>query len=111
MVSQTAQPHKKKRANDPVITGILILPVGRRKRTTSLTKENREVEGADLLSKTPDKSEVMSTSPTIEKIGDEQYHQANTTGAAAENALMMSNVTTPPPRPEQVEDRIAPNIA
>ena len=71
----------------------------------SSTREIREVKDADLPLKTPDKSDAMRTSTTIEQSVDEQYHQANTTGAATENALMMSNVTTPLPRPEQVEDQ------
>lgn len=73
----------------------------------SLTRENRDAEGADLLLKTPYKSDAMSTFPTTEQSEDDQHHQANTTGAAAENAL---NVT-PPPRPEQAEDRIDMKVA
>ncbi len=73
----------------------------------SLTRENREAEGKDLLLKTPDKSDAMSTFPMIEQTDDDQHHQANTTGAAAENG---SNVTTTP-RPEQADDRIDPKIA
>lgn len=73
----------------------------------SLTRENRDAEGADLLLKTPCKSDAMSTFPTIEQTEDQHHHQVNTTGAAAENA---SNVITPPPRPEQAEDRIDMNV-
>ena len=64
----------------------------------------KKEEGADLLSKITDKSDAMSTSPTTEQPGNEQYHQTNTTGAATDVSMML-NVTTPPSRPKQAEDQ------
>lgn len=69
----------------------------------SLVKENREAEGTDVRLKTLDKSHAMSTFPTTEQTKDDQQHQANPTGTAAEYT---SNATTPLLRPVQAEDQI-----
>lgn len=47
----------------------------------------------------------MDTSSTTEQPDEEKTHQANAVGATPEKALLNSNVTTPPPRPDHIEGR------
>lgn len=71
----------------------------------SSTRENREAERADLESNMTKKSNAMGNSPTTEKPEEQQTQQANTVGVNPEKALLNSNVTTPPPRPDHIEGR------
>lgn len=71
----------------------------------SSTRENRETKHADLESSIIKQSDAMSSSLTTEQPKEQQDYQANTVEITPEKALLNSNVTTPPPRPDHIGGR------
>ena len=93
-VKQKTQPLKNKEGQRSGFNLHSHPPRDRRQQAMSSTRESREVKDADLPLKTPNKSDAIRTSTTIEQPGDEQYHQANITGAATENTSSPPLITS-----------------